>query len=75
MDYIYFLNFGVNIMLCYVTIDSTYVTLVKGWILKCVSWFQKHTFESNPFINVEIFNNLLLHDLCYTNRVILILIM
>ena len=48
----------------------TYVTLVKDWILKCVSWFQKHNFDSNPFINVKIFNNLLLHDLCYTNCVL-----
>ena len=44
----------------------TYVTLVKGWFQKCVSWFQKHTFETDTFINVEIFNNLLLHDLFYT---------
>ena len=43
----------------------TYVTLVKGWFQKCVFWFQKHTFEANSFINVEIFNNLLLHDLFY----------
>ena len=44
----------------------TYVTLVKGWVQKCVSWFQKHTLETYSFINVEIFNNLLLHDLFYT---------
>ena len=44
----------------------TYVTLVKGWFQKCISWFQKHTFETDSFINVEIFNNLLLHNLFYT---------
>ena len=37
-----------------------------GCVKECVSWFQKHTLESNSFINVEIFNNLLLHDLFYT---------
>ena len=29
-------------------------------------WFQKHTLKSYTFINVEIFNNLLLHDLFYS---------